>query len=129
MSDASTISAALRLATAGFALEVELSAPGQGITGILGPSGSGKTTLLRCLAGLERECAGTLSVRGETWQGGSTFLPPYQRAVGFVFQDARLFPHLSVRGNLLYGARRAPDGGAVKFDEIVELLGIGALVD
>ncbi|QUD90809.1 molybdenum ABC transporter ATP-binding protein [Phenylobacterium montanum] len=111
-----------------FRLDAEFSLPGRGVTALVGPSGAGKTTLLRCIAGLER-LPGRLTVAGEAWQDARTFLPPHRRAVGYVFQEASLLPHLSVRGNLAYGFRRAPDARAARFDEVVESLGLGPLLD
>src|SRR5262245_42735821 len=116
MNDTSAVRADVRLARDSFALDVQFAAPAHGITGILGPSGSGKTTLLRCIAGLEDDCAGTVAVNGAVWQGDRRFVPPHERPVGFVFQDARLFPHLSVRGNLEYGMRRAARGGVTFYE-------------
>lgn len=80
-----------------------------GITGLFGPSGCGKSTLLRIVAGLERNASGRISFGNEIWldSNGSVFVPPHKRGVGYVFQDARLFPHLSVGGNLRYAARRS----------------------
>jgi molybdate transport system ATP-binding protein len=127
MTDAAAVRAHVRLPRAEFTLDAQLAAPSRGITGILGPSGSGKTTLLRCIAGLEPGCAGSVTVNGATWQDAARFVPPHGRAVGFVFQDARLFPHLDVRRNLDYGARRSA-GGGVTFDETVELLGLAPLL-
>ncbi|MGQ0587520.1 MAG: molybdenum ABC transporter ATP-binding protein [Gammaproteobacteria bacterium] len=127
MNEGTAVRADVRLARETFALELQFAAPARGITGILGPSGSGKTTLLRCIAGLERDCRGTVAVNGAVWQDDARFAPPHQRAVGFVFQDARLFPHLSVRANLEYGMRRSAPGG-VTFHEAVELLGLEALL-
>jgi molybdate transport system ATP-binding protein len=101
-----SITAKFSLAWPGFALEVDLALPGRGVTALFGRSGSGKTTLLRCIAGLERG-AGRLEVNGETWQDGSAFVPTHRRPLGYVFQEASLFPHLTVQGNLDYGARRA----------------------
>jgi molybdate transport system ATP-binding protein len=100
---------------------------------LFGPSGCGKTTILRCAAGLQR-MAGRLSVAGETWQddAAGVFRKPHQRPVGYVFQEASLFPHLSVRGNLDYGARRAAgttDATMLRLDDVVGLLGIGPLLD
>jgi molybdate transport system ATP-binding protein len=127
MIEAAAVRADVRLARGAFALELQFTAPARGITGILGPSGSGKTTLLRCIAGLERDCRGSVAVSGEVWQDAAGFQPPHARAVGFVFQDARLFPHLNVRRNLDYGMRRSA-GGGVGFDEAVELLGLAPLL-
>lgn len=123
-----TIAARFELSYPGFNLDVDLDLPGGGVTAIFGPSGCGKTTLLRCLAGLERG-AGRLEVNGEVWQQGRTFLPTHQRPIGYVFQDARLFPHLDVRGNLDFGRRRAgPAAQQLSSDTIVELLDIGQLM-
>ena len=128
MSEAPAVRADVRLPRDDFALELRFTAPARGITGILGPSGSGKTTLLRCIAGLEPDCRGTVTVNGDTWQDERRFVPAHARATGFVFQDARLFPHLTVRRNLEYGARRSRGSGGVAFDEAVELLGLRALL-
>jgi molybdate transport system ATP-binding protein len=111
-----------------FSLDVALETPASGVTVVFGPSGSGKTTLLRCLAGLTR-LEGRLSVAGEVWQDATSFTPPHRRGVGYVFQDAALFEHLSVRGNLLYGRRRAGLGADAEFDRLVALLGLQGLLD
>ncbi len=111
----------------GFTLDVSLSTPASGVTVLFGPSGSGKTTLLRCLAGLTR-LPGRLSVMGETWQDGAVFMPPHRRRIGYVFQDAALFEHLNVGGNLLYGRRRAGLGMDAEFDRVVALLGLEPLL-
>ncbi|MBL8491785.1 MAG: molybdenum ABC transporter ATP-binding protein [Rhodocyclaceae bacterium] len=118
----------LRLAYPGFALDVDLALPGRGITALFGHSGSGKTTLLRCVAGLEK-AAGRLCVNGETWQDDGVFLPTHRRPLGYVFQEASLFPHLTVRGNLEYGMRRAGGIGRVDFGQVTALLGIGDLLE
>ncbi|MGE5466472.1 MAG: molybdenum ABC transporter ATP-binding protein [Ignavibacteria bacterium] len=125
-----SIRARFRLSFAGFGLDVDLELPSRGVTGLYGPSGSGKTTLLRCIAGLERSALGQLTVDRQTWQGDGVFLPTHQRPIGYVFQDARLFPHLAVRRNLDFGRRRvaAPDQRVAQ-DHAVELLGIGHLLD
>ena len=124
----SLIEARFRLSHSTFALDVDLRLPARGVTAVFGPSGSGKTTLLRCLAGLERPEDGHLIVKGVIWQNDRTFLPPYRRAVGYVFQHANLFAHLDVAGNLEFGARRTT-GKAVQHSTIVDLLGIGGLLD
>ncbi len=114
-----------------FALDVAFAAPARGITALFGRSGSGKTSVLRAIAGLQR-LAGHVRLGGETWQDGTRFVPPHKRPVGFVFQEASLFPHLSVRGNLQFGKRRALRGGAaeeVRLSDIVELLDLGRLLD
>ncbi len=111
-----------------FALDVDLLLPGRGVSALFGHSGSGKTTLLRCIAGLE-QARGRLRVDGETWQDGKHFLPTHQRPLGYVFQEASLFPHLSVMGNLRYGLRRVPAAARrVSLDDAIELLGIGHLL-
>ncbi|MGK0674506.1 MAG: molybdenum ABC transporter ATP-binding protein [Halothiobacillaceae bacterium] len=79
-----------------------------GVTVLFGRSGSGKSTLLRAITGLDEHTRGTLSFNGERWQDGAWRLPTQRRDIGFVFQDAALFPHLSVRGNLEYALRRVP---------------------
>lgn len=93
----------------GFRLEVDVRLPQQGISVLFGPSGSGKTTLLRCIAGLERAPQGTICVHGETWQDTSrgVFVPTWKRPLGYVFQEASLFAHLDVAGNLEFARRRA----------------------
>ena len=127
-----SIRAQFRLAWPGFALDVDLDLPASGVAAVFGPSGCGKTTLLRCIAGLERG-VGRLEVNGQAWQDATEFMPTHRRPLGYVFQDARLFSHLTVRGNLDYGMRRAlrPTAGteAGGFASIVELLGLGPLLD
>ncbi len=113
-----------------FALDAECTCPMRGVTALFGPSGCGKTTLLRCIAGLQR-MSGVLHVGSETWQDDDrgVFRRPHQRALGYVFQEASLFPHLSVRRNLEYGFSRIPARDRrVTFDEAVALLGIEALL-
>ena len=125
------IEASLRLSRPGFALDVNLSLPGQGVTVLLGPSGCGKTTVLRCLAGLER-AQGRVRVAGLTWQDDErgVHVPTHHRALGMVFQEASLFAHLSVKDNLLYGFRRiAAAQRRIQPDQAIGLLGIGHLMD
>jgi molybdate transport system ATP-binding protein len=123
------IEARLALSYPGFALEVDLSLPGRGVTVLFGPSGCGKTTVLRALAGLER-AQGLVKVHGHTWQDERTFLPTHRRPIGYVFQEASLFPHLTVAANLDYGRQRVPAAQQrVGLSEAVELLGIGHLMD
>lgn len=101
------IEAQLALQRADFTLDVHLQLPGRGITALFGPSGCGKTTVLRSMAGLER-ARGRVTINGQVWQDEATrqWLPTHQRALGYVFQEASLFPHLSVHGNLAYGLKR-----------------------
>jgi molybdate transport system ATP-binding protein len=103
------IVAELRATRGAFQLDVALDIPSQGVTALFGASGSGKTTVLRCLAGLERADRGHVVVGRSAWQDDARriWLSPHERRVGYVFQDAALFPHLSVAQNLEYGARRA----------------------
>ena len=124
-----TIKARIRLAYTGFTLDVDLELPGQGVTAVFGRSGSGKTTLLRSIAGLERVPEGRLEVNGEVWQDDETYLPTHKRPIGYVFQEASLFAHLSVRGNLEYGMRRSANSNHSSFDSIVALLALGTLLE
>jgi molybdate transport system ATP-binding protein len=113
----------------GFTLNAQFDIPGRGVTALFGPSGSGKTTLLRCIAGLERAEEGQLHVDGVAWQDTTTWLPTHQRPLGFVFQDAALFPHLTVHGNLVYGRKRsAGDAERVSLHQVIDLLGIAPLL-
>lgn len=117
---------------AGFRLDVNLDLPARGVSALFGHSGSGKTSCLRCFAGLDRPQQGYLQVAGECWQDSERgfFLPAHRRAIGYVFQDANLFPHLSVRSNLEYGQRRIPaTQRKVALDQALELLGIGHLLE
>lgn len=111
-----------------FTLDAELSTPAAGVTVLFGPSGCGKTTLLRCLAGLER-LPGRLVVEGEVWQDEARFLPAHQRPVGYVFQEASLLAHLSVRRNLLFGFQRTRDEQRINLDQVVSLLGLDHLLE
>jgi molybdate transport system ATP-binding protein len=127
-----SIEARFKLARAGFTLDVDLQLPGRGVSALFGASGSGKTTCLRAMAGLERSPGGYLSVNGEVWQDDSRglFVPTHKRPLGYVFQEASLFPHLSVRANLEYGMRRVPvDARKVSLEHAVELLGIAPLLE
>ena len=124
------IHACVRLAYPGFALDVDLKLPGHGVSALFGHSGSGKTTLLRCIAGLEAASVGRIEINGELWQDSAAgvFVPTHKRALGYVFQEASLFAHLSVRRNLEYGMRRA-GANKVSWEQAVELLGIGHLLE
>ena len=121
----------LKLQRADFALDVDLELPGQGITVLFGVSGSGKTSLLRCVAGLERTPGALVSIAGETWQddAASVYLPTWQRPLGYVFQEASLFEHLTVRGNLEFGLKRAKGADASALSAAIDLLGIAALLE
>jgi molybdate transport system ATP-binding protein len=129
----SGIQARFKLAWPGFSLDVDLNLPARGVTALFGQSGSGKTTLLRCMAGLERASQGRLVVNGEVWQDDTgragAWLPTHQRPLGYVFQEASLFPHLTVIGNLRYGMRRTFNAQQGSLDQAIELLGIGHLLE
>lgn len=129
---AGSIHARFKVELSGFSLDVDLSLPGRGISALFGHSGSGKTSCLRCFAGLERPRDGYLRVNGELWQDSAQgiFVPAHQRAVGYVFQDANLFSHLSVRRNLEFGLKRiAAHESRIPLAQAVELLGIGHLLE
>ena len=114
-----------------FQLDVELRA-GLGVTALYGRSGSGKTSVINMVAGLSRPDAGRIAVDGKVLfdSAEGIDLAPEHRRLGYVFQEHRLFPHLSVRGNLLFGRNRLPVAEqAVDFDQVVEVLGIEALLD
>ena len=90
-----------------FMLDANFSIPDRGITVVFGPSGSGKTTLLRAIAGLEKSDDGFLKIGDSVWQKGEDFLATHKRQIGYVFQDAALFDHLDVKGNLNFVVKRA----------------------
>lgn len=120
-----------RLARPGFSLDVQLQLPGRGVTALFGPSGSGKTTCLRVLAGLEPQAQGRVSVAGQLWHDSArgVNLPLHRRAVGYVFQEASLFEHLSVERNLRFGYQRTPASARRhSWDHGLNLLGIGHLL-
>ena len=110
-------------------LSLTVTLPGYGISAVVGTSGAGKTTLLRAIAGLEAGAVGVVSINGEVWQDDAqhVHLPTYQRPVGFVFQEASLFPHLSVQANLEFGLRRT-SYRLISLNQVIELLGIGTLL-
>ncbi len=112
-----------------FALQVAFALDPHGITVLWGASGSGKTTLLQCLAGLIRPDAGRIVCRGDVWFDAErgVCLAPERRRLGYVFQDVRLFPHLSVRANMLFGRRFRGTSG-VAFEDVVALLDLGRLL-
>ncbi|MDP1529262.1 MAG: molybdenum ABC transporter ATP-binding protein [Rhodoferax sp.] len=124
----STIEARFRSTQGSFVLDAAFSVPSRGVTALFGASGSGKTTLLRLIAGLTR-APGSLIVNGEVWQDDRTFIPTHRRALGYVFQEASLFPHLSVRANLEYGWKRVPIAERrTAFGDVVDWLGLAALL-
>ena len=133
MSADHTIRAEFKGTIGKFSLDAGFTSPAKGVTALFGPSGCGKTTVLRCIAGLLRVSDGVCEIDGDRWQDRyGTFLPTHRRPLGYVFQEASLFAHLTVRRNLLFGAPRQ-DGGAAReaiaFDEVVDLLGVTALLD
>ena len=131
----SGIQAVFKRVLGDFSVDVSLQLPGRGVTAIFGRSGSGKTTVLRCIAGLERASGGFLSVNGDVWQDEekaeikAVFKPVHTRSLGYVFQSANLFSHLSVQGNLDYGLRRIPMAERkVSLSQATELLGLEKLL-
>jgi len=126
------ISLACRIDRGAFNLDVDLALPGRGVTALFGHSGSGKTTLLRVLAGLERVAGARVALGDEVWQDDArkVFVPTHERGIGYVFQEASLFPHLSVRANLEFGRKRLKPAER-RFDllAVAELLGIERLLD
>jgi molybdate transport system ATP-binding protein len=120
-----------RLQRTGFTLDLDLTLPERGISALYGPSGCGKTTALRIIAGLEATANGRVTIGSEVWQDSANgvFRPVHQRAVGLVFQEASLFDHLSVEGNLKFGFQRTPRADRRQaWDESIELLGIEKLL-
>lgn len=114
----------------GFSLDVDLTLPGRGVTAVFGHSGSGKTTLLRCMAGLQRAPEARLIVKGQVWQDADTFMPTHKRPLGYVFQEASLFSHLTAEGNLNYALKRAGTmRNPVTLEQAVSLLAIGSLLN
>jgi molybdate transport system ATP-binding protein len=126
----STLSLDVALDRPGFALHVAIDLTLAGITALFGPSGSGKTTLLRIISGLEQEASGTVAFDGETWQSGDSRVPTHRRQVGYVFQDGRLFPHMTVAQNLEFGRRRSTTGPrpSIDLEEAIEALDLRPLL-
>jgi molybdate transport system ATP-binding protein len=112
-----------------FLLDIEATIPGQGITAIFGPSGSGKTSFLRCVAGLEKANLGHLTVNADVWQSTTAFVPPHKRSLGYVFQEASLFDHLTVMGNLAYAIKRAKQKpNDERLEQVINVMDIKALL-
>lgn len=114
-----------------FSMQVEFDIPARGVLGIFGRSGSGKTTLLRCIAGLENDVQGEITLNQQHWLRANRSTPTHQRNLGYVFQDSRLFPHKTVAQNLDYGVRRQAtqrNSNAINHDHVLELLAIGHLL-
>ncbi|MBD9371086.1 molybdenum ABC transporter ATP-binding protein [Rhizobium sp. ARZ01] len=113
-----------------FQLDAAFTSEG-GVTALFGRSGSGKTSLIRAIAGLVRPDEGRIALNGDVLVDTKRkiFVPTHKRRFGYIFQEARLFPHLTVRGNLTYGRWFAPRGTETEsFERIVDLLGIAALL-
>ncbi|CAH0339768.1 molybdenum ABC transporter ATP-binding protein [Rhizobium sp. CECT 9324] len=122
---------AIRHQQGGFSLEAELQI-GEGLTALFGPSGSGKTTLINMIAGLVRPSEGQIRFSDETWSDSDhgLFLPPHRRRIGYVFQEPRLFPHMTVRQNLAYGERLLPrTERRESLARVADLLRLSALLD
>jgi molybdate transport system ATP-binding protein len=115
----------------GFTLEVEAELPSRGVTGIFGRSGAGKSTLIDAIAGVSRPARGRIRLGDHTFVDveRGLWVPLEGRRVGYVFQDAKLFPHLRVAANLRYGAQRAPDRAlAVEWERVIEVLDLGGML-
>lgn len=113
----------------GFALDVAIDVSAPGVVALFGRSGCGKTTLVNIVAGLLRADEAHVEIDGVTLEGAGTYLPAEQRRIGYVFQDARLFPHLDVMANLRYGEKRARDGGRrITLDLVAPMLGLEPLL-
>jgi molybdate transport system ATP-binding protein len=114
-----------------FTLAVLFRGAESGVTALFGPSGAGKTSVVNMVAGLMRPDAGRIAINGHCLFDSSLGidLPPEKRRIGYVFQDGRLLPHLSVQANLVYGMRRTPANQRfVQLEQVVALLGIGHLL-
>ncbi|HWM61679.1 MAG TPA: ATP-binding cassette domain-containing protein, partial [Rhizomicrobium sp.] len=118
-----------RLRLGGLELEARFTAPGDGITVLFGPSGSGKSTLLSLIAGLVRLGSGRIALGGQVCDGDGIHVAPHRRGIGLVFQDARLFPHLTARRNILYARRRAAEAKRLDMAEVARFFDITALLD
>ncbi|QCO55059.1 molybdenum ABC transporter ATP-binding protein [Pseudorhodobacter turbinis] len=112
----------------GFMLQTCQTVLASGVTALFGRSGSGKSTLLRVISGLEARAKGRVAWGDEVWQDDSHFTPPHKRGIGFVFQDTRLFPHLTVARNLAYADKRARGLPGASLDDIVDALDLGPLM-
>lgn len=126
-----TIEAYFQLKLEAFTLAVQLELPAMGISVIAGASGSGKTLLMRCIAGLEQPQLGYCKVNGVLWQDSKrdVFLPTHQRLLGYVFQEACLFPHLTVQQNIEYGRKRVRGSKTwTGLESVIELLNITHLL-
>lgn len=113
-----------------FHLDVNQAFSGIGITALFGASGCGKSTLLRIIAGLESKAKGTVTSGEMIWQSDEHFMPAWQRGIGFVFQEPRLFPHLSVAGNLAYAGKRSANiSSKITREKVIAALDLGPLLE
>lgn len=118
----------VRLKLDDFDLALSADLPLSGVTAVFGPSGSGKSSLLRTIAGFERPHAGSIRCGRDVWRDADVFVPPHRRPVGYMFQEARLFSHLDVAGNLAYAEKRAPTDSRIRRQQVVEALGLAELL-
>ena len=124
-----SLALAMRHRFPGLQMDIGFEVPSTDVTALFGPSGSGKSTIINAAAGLLRPDACRIEVDGQVLADtrAGVWLPPERRRVGLVFQDSRLFPHMSIASNLRFGMRRVAPG-TVRFDDVVDLLGVGALL-
>ncbi|MCJ8325127.1 MAG: molybdenum ABC transporter ATP-binding protein [Rhizobiales bacterium] len=120
----------------GFSLDIDISLPSHGVSAIFGASGSGKTSLLRCIAGLEKADHGHIQLNETIWQSSQSgiFVPPYKRAIGYIFQEASLFTHLTAGDNLQYAIKRAAKFGGqpknnIDYKALISLMGIEPILN
>ena len=123
-----SLSIKLKLERENFSLAIDTVLEAKGFTAVYGPSGAGKTTLLRWIAGLEPATQGELSFQQTVWQDKEKTLPPQQRQIGYVFQEPRLFPHLTVEGNLNYAYQRRFNNNGPSLNQVCEWLEIKHLL-
>ncbi len=112
-----------------FSLELDCTLPATGVTAVYGSSGSGKTSLLDCIAGLRvAESGSRITFGDQRWQEPGNFVPPWRRGVGYVFQDSRLFPHLTVEQNLDYARRRQHANDGPRLEQVIDWLDLAGLL-
>lgn len=112
-----------------FTLNLDIKIPNSGVTALFGPSGSGKTTLLRCIAGLDKHLKSNISLNGEIWQNDKLSLPTHRRPIGYVFQEANLFPHITAGENLNFATKRADKTQTViSYEDVIRLMEIEPLL-
>jgi molybdate transport system ATP-binding protein len=113
-----------------FELDIDIGIPIESVTALFGPSGSGKTSILRAIAGLDRHADAVISFASLTWQDKQVFEPAHRRRIGYVFQEASLFEHLDVLGNIQYGEKRAGDAPpGLNTHTAIDVLGLSPLLD